>query len=331
VSDVLPTSSDVRAAALRLRPWVAETPVLESPLLNERVGARVLLKAECLQHTGSFKIRGAMNRLLQLSADERAAGVVAFSSGNHAQGVAQAARWLGTSAAIVMPRDAPAVKLNDTRALGAEVVLYDRHTEDRETIARTLAAERGAALVPPFDHGDIVAGQGTVGLELVAWAQARKLEMNQVLVPCGGGGLAAGIALAVRSTSPNARIVGVEPVGFDDTRQSLAAGRRISIAGDADTLCDALMTPAPGAVTFAVNRRLMAAVLVVDEADVAEAVRFAFRQLRLVLEPSGAVALAALLAGKVADPGECLAVVLSGGNVDPAAFGRLIQDQPGNP
>ena len=322
---MLPTSSDVSAAALRLRPWVVETPVLECPELNERTGTRVLLKAECLQHTGSFKIRGAMNRLLQLSADERAAGVVAFSSGNHAQGVAQAAQWLGTKATIVMPEDAPAVKLAGARALGAEVVLYDRYQEDREAIARKIAEQSGSALVPAFDHADIVAGQGTVGLELVQWAAGRKLKLNQVLVPCGGGGLSAGIALAVRSRSPNARIIGVEPSGFDDTRRSLAAGRRVSVAGDVGTLCDALMTPTPGAVTFAVNRRLMAEVLVVDDSAVRTAVAFAFRHLQLVLEPAGAAALAALLTGKLHEPGKCVAVVLSGGNVDPERFAQLIR------
>ncbi len=326
MTDVLPTSSDVSAAALRLRQWVMETPVLESPALNERVGARVLLKAECLQHTGSFKIRGAMNRLLQLSADERAVGVVAFSSGNHAQGVAQAARWLETQATIVMPADAPLVKLEGTRALGAEVVLYDRFKEDREAIARHIAEQRGAALVPSFDHADIVAGQGTVGLELVEWARSESLDLNQVLVPCGGGGLSAGIALAVRSRFHRARLIGVEPEGFDDTRQSLAAGHRVSVAGDGSTLCDSLMTPMPGAVTFAVNRRLMSDVLVVSDPEVADAVQFAFRHLRLVVEPGGAAALAALLAGKLSLTGDCIAVILSGGNVDPALFARLIRD-----
>lgn len=327
MTDVLPTSSDVSAAALRLRPWVFDTPVLESLALNERTGVRVLLKAECLQHTGSFKIRGAMNRLLQLSADERAAGVVAFSSGNHAQGVAQAARWLGTQAVIVMPRDAPDVKLAGTRALGAEVVLYDRYSEDREAIARQIAEQRGAALVPAFDHADIIAGQGTVGLELVDWVRARGLALDQVLVPCGGGGLSAGMALAVRSRFPHARVIGVEPAGFDDTRQSLQAQRRVSIATGAGTLCDALMTPMPGAITFAVNRRLMGQVLVVDDREVAQAVQFGFRQLRLVLEPGGAAALAALLAGKLTPLGDCVAVVLSGGNVAPALFGRLVMGE----
>lgn len=327
MTDVLPTSSDVSAAAVRLRQWVVETPVLESPALDERMGTRVLLKAECLQYTGSFKIRGAMNRLLQLSADERAAGVVAFSSGNHAQGVAQAAAWLSTRATVVMPEDAPAVKIDGTRSLGAEVVLYDRYKEDREAIARQIAKERGAVLVPAFDHADIVAGQGTVGLELAEWARGRGLEPEQVLVPCSGGGLSAGIALAVRSRFHQARIIGVEPVGFDDTRASLAAGHRVSVAADASTLCDALMVPTPGAITFAVNRRLMSEVLVVEDSEVAAAVRFAFRYLKLVVEPGGAAALAALLAGKLSSPGKCVAVILSGGNVDPALFARLITEQ----
>jgi threonine dehydratase len=325
MTDVLPTSADVSAAAARLRQWVVRTPVLESPLLNERLGTRVLLKAECLQYTGSFKIRGAMNRLLQLSADERAAGVVAFSSGNHAQGVAQAARWLGCQAVIVMPRDAPAVKLQGTRDLGAEVVLYDRYAEDREAIARQIAARRGAALVPAFDHADVIAGQGTVGLELVEWAREHDLSLGQVLVPCGGGGLCAGISLAVRSRFPDARILGVEPVGFDDTRQSLKAERRLSVRNGAGTLCDSLMTLMPGAITFAVNRRLMSQVLLVDDDQVARAMQFAFRHLQLVLEPGGAAALAALLAGKLEPLADCVAVVLSGGNVEPALFSRLIK------
>jgi threonine dehydratase len=321
--DTLPTVADVAEAYARLREWLVETPVLESVALNERLNTRVLFKAECLQHTGSFKIRGALNRLLMLKADEREAGVVAFSSGNHAQAVALAAHWLGVRAAIVMPSDAPAIKLESTRAWGAEIVLYDRAREDREAIAHRLASERGAVLVPPFDHADIIAGQGTAALELARVARERHLSIGALYVPCSGGGLVGGSALAVKSEFPDCAVYAVEPQGFDDTGLSLAAGKRCRAAPGGTTLCDGLMVAMPGAITFAINRRELAGALTVDDTQVRAAMAFAARSLKLVLEPSGAAALAAVLA---APPREhrCIAVMLSGGNVDPQLFADVL-------
>jgi threonine dehydratase len=321
---VLPTAADVADAYLKLREWVIETPVLESEALNELAGVRVLCKAECLQHSGSFKIRGALNRLLTLRADERAAGVVAFSSGNHAQAVALAARWLGVRAAIVMPADAPAVKLENTRAYGAEVVLYDRERDDREQIAVQLARERGAALVPPFDHPDVIAGQGTLGLELARAARSRRVELEAVYVPCSGGGLVAGCALALKSELEGCSVYAVEPRGFEDTAESLAAGERRAVAPGAATLCDGLQARLPGAITFAVNRRELAGALAVDDADVRRAMALAALHLKVVLEPSGAAALAAVLASPPRAH-RAVGVVLSGGNVDAKLFATVLE------
>jgi threonine dehydratase len=315
MNNVLPTAADVVDAEVRLRSWLVETPVLESEAINRRLGARVLFKAECLQHSGSFKIRGALNRLLQLHVDERRAGVVAFSSGNHAQAVALAARWLGVPATIVMPTDAPKVKLERTRALGAEVVLYDREREDREAIAAKLAEQRGAAIVPPFDHADIVAGQGTLALELGRAARARRLELDALYVPCSGGGLVAGCALAIKSERPECAVYAVEPKGFEDTAASLAAAERRGVGGGATTLCDALRAPMPGAITFAINRRELAGALAVDDEQICAAMATAAQELKVVVEPSGAAALAAVLAERQ-PRGACVAAVLSGGNVD---------------
>jgi len=315
MSDVLPTLADVVDADLRLRSWLVDTPVLESTALNRLAGTRLLFKAECLQHSGSFKIRGALNRLLQLHGAERAAGVVAFSSGNHAQAVALAAHWLGIAATIVMPADAPRIKLDSTRAWGAEVVLYDRAREDREQIATALAAKRGAALVPPFDHAHIVAGQGTAALELARTAQERRAELAALYVPCSGGGLVAGCALAVKAVFPRCAVYAVEPQGYDDLAQSLVAGERRTVTGQAATICDGLRAPTTGAITFAINRRELAGARSVSDRDVRAAMALAARHLKLVVEPSGAAALAAVLAERPAK-GACVGVLLSGGNVD---------------
>jgi threonine dehydratase len=325
--DVLPTAADVADAYLNLRDWVVETPVVENEALNALAGTRVLCKVESLQHSGSFKIRGAMNRLLALSADERAAGVVAFSSGNHAQAVALAARWLGVQATIVMPSDAPKIKLARTRAHGADVVLYDRERENREEIAVKIANERGAALVPPFDHPDVIAGQGTLALELARVARARRVELEGLYVPCSGGGLVAGCALAIKSQFPNCAVFAVEPRGFEDLAASLAAGERRTVAPGGTTLCDGLRAPTPGAITFAVNRRELAGALAVDDDDVRRAMLFAADQLKLVLEPSGAAALATVL--KEPPRGRrAVGVVLSGGNVDAELFAQVLQSAP---
>jgi threonine dehydratase len=315
MSQLPPTVADVVAAEARLHGRVVETPVLESEAINARVGARVLFKAECLQHTGSFKIRGALNRLLQLRAEERSAGVVAFSSGNHAQAVALAARWLEMPAAIVMPADAPRIKIDRTRELGAEVVLYDREREDRETIAREIARARGAALVPPFDHGDVIAGQGTLALELVRAVRARNEVLGAFYAPCSGGGLIAGCALVVKREWPTCAFYAVDPRGFVDLAASLAAGeRRRAVDVAATTLCDGLRAPHPGAIPFEIHKRELAGALAVDDAQVCVAIAGAARELKLVVEPSGAAALAAVLA---APPRlGTVGVVLSGGNID---------------
>jgi threonine dehydratase len=316
----LPGLAEVEAAAARLAGVVRRTPLLAGTPLDEATGGRLLFKAECLQRTGSFKFRGAYNRLVQLDAAARRAGVVAFSSGNHAQGVAAAARMLGIPATIVMPSNAPAIKLENTRALGAEVVQYDRFTGDREAIARRIVAERGATLVPAYDDPHIVAGQGTAGLELLQQAAEVGLVPDQVLVPTSGGGLTAGTAIAVRALAPAAAVHGVEPEAFDDTRRSLAAGTLQRNPPEARSICDALQSSPPGALTFAINRGLLAGILTVSDAEVEAAMARAFRDLKLVVEPGGAVALAAALAGKLPVAGRTTAIILSGGNVDPATF-----------
>lgn len=320
----LPAFEDVRAAAARLAGHAQRTPLLAGTALDARVGGRVLLKCETLQHTGSFKFRGAWNRLSQLTPDQRAAGVVAFSSGNHAQGVAAAARLLGLRATIVMPADAPAIKLRNTEALGAEIVRYDRQRESREQIAASLARERGAVLVPSFDDADIIAGQGTVGLEIVEQAAALGLEVDDVVVCCSGGGLMAGIALAVRALSPRTRLWCAEPAGFDDHARSLAAGRRVRNEEGGRTICDALMAPEPGELTFAINRQLLSGGFAVTDDEVREAIGYAARTLKLVVEPGGAVALASVLAGRLDARGRTVAVVLSGGNVEDSLLAGIL-------
>lgn len=315
---------DIIDAARIIAPAAVRTPLLENDVLNARCGRRVLLKFEGAQRTGSFKFRGAYNRLARLDGAERVAGVVAWSSGNHAQGVAAAARRLDMPATIVMPADAPAIKLANTRALGAEVVTYDRHRESREAIATALAQGRGATLVPSFDDPWIIAGQGTAGLEIVEQAADARATIGQVLVCCGGGGLTAGIATAVKAHHPATATYTVEPAGFDDTARSLASGMRESVVPEAHTICDALMAPSPGALTFPINQTLLAGGLVVSDDQVRDAMRFAFSALKLVVEPGGAVALAAMLSG-VAPPCDGASVVLlSGSNVDPALFATII-------
>jgi threonine dehydratase len=320
----LPTAGDVEAAAARLHGTAIVTPLLRNADLDRMVGASVLLKAEPLQLTGSFKFRGAFNRLVQLSPREREAGVVAWSSGNHAQGVAAAASLLNMPAVIVMPSDAPVIKMESTRRWGAEIVTHDRATEDRERIARRIAAERGAVVVPSYDDPHIIAGQGTVGLEIVAQARGLGLAVDALISPAGGGGLIAGIGLAVRHAYPAARIYAAEPADYDDHRRSLDTGERQRNRSTANALCDALLTPTPGELTWTLNRAVLAGGYAVSDAEVRQAMAFAFESLKIVVEPGGAVALAALLAGHHKpvrrSPLTTLAVVLSGGNVDAATF-----------
>lgn len=316
-----PRFEDVEAAAARLEGIAIETPLIRSAVLDERVGGEVFVKPECLQRTGSFKIRGAYNLMSRLDEERRRAGVVAWSSGNHAQGVAAAGRLLGIHTAIVMPEDAPPTKIENTRRLGGETILYDRYTGDREAIAREVAAERGASLVPSYEHPDIIAGQGTVGLEIVRQLDGRVAD--RVLIACSGGGLSSGCALAIRTLSPSTTVHTVEPAGFDDTARSLAAGRRLANDGAARSICDALQAATPGELTFSINRRLAGEGLVVDDAEVRAAMRFAFRELKLVVEPGGAVALAAALEGRVDCRDRVTVVVLSGGNVDVELFAAI--------
>jgi threonine dehydratase len=309
----LVTRNDVVEAAERIAGLVEKTPIIEARIS----GHTVWLKCECLQTGHAFKLRGATNRLLQLSEEERKHGVVAFSSGNHAQGVAIAAKRLGIRAIIVMPADAPAVKVDATRSHGAEIIFYDRRTESREAIAQKLADETGATVVPSFDDPAIVAGQGTVGLEIL---EQMPISPRRIVVPCGGGGLASGIALVC----PDAEMVIVEPEGWDDMRRSLALGEIVSVAADPPaTLCDALQTPRVSPITFEILRARRAEALAVDDSEVQEAVRFAWREHELVVEPGGAVALAALLAGKV-EPVEGTVAVVSGGNIDPELHARIV-------
>ncbi len=320
----LPTYADVVAAAERLRGHAVATPLIEAPGLNALVGGRVLVKAEVLQLTGSFKFRGAYNAISRLSAEARARGVVAFSSGNHAQGVAAAAKLLGASAKIVMPADAPAVKRAGTAFWGATVVPYDRAKDDREAISAAIVAAEGRALIRPYDDPDIIAGQGTAGLELVAQADALGATVDAVLVPCGGGGLVGGIGLAVARAWPATAIYCVEPDGFDDTARSLQSGTREGNRPGATSIADALMAPAPGELTFALNRRNLAGGLAVTDAEMLAAMAAAFQHLKLVIEPGGAVALAAVLAGRYPAKGRTVVVVASGGNVDPATYRRAL-------
>lgn len=319
-----PRFADIAEAAERIAGHAVRTPLLASPALDAIAGGRLLIKAEPLQRTGAFKFRGAWNRLSHLDPAERARGVVTYSSGNHGQAVAAAAALLGVRATIVMPRDAPRVKMEGTRAHGAEIVSYDRASEDREAVAEGIAAATGAVIVPPYDHPLIIAGQGTVGLELAEQAAEQGATPDAVLVPCSGGGLIAGCAIAIKERWPDAAIHAVEPAGFDDTARSLASGHRESIAGGSETFCDALRVAMPGALTFAINRRLLAGGLAVSDAETGGAMAAAFRHLKLVVEPGGAVALAAALTGRFDCRDRTVAVVCSGGNVDAETFARVI-------
>lgn len=320
----LPAFSDIEAAAARLAGFAVRTPVIESQRLNDLTGGRILIKAECLQRTGSFKFRGAWNCISRLDVRDAKGGVVAFSSGNHAQGVAAAAQLKGLAALIVMPADTPAVKMANTRRYGAEIVTYDRASESREEIAARIAAERGAVIVPPFEHRDVIAGQGTAGLEFAQQAAEVGAILNDVLVPCSGGGLTAGIALAMEAKSPATRVHTVEPEGFEDHLRSLKSGGRERNARMSGSICDALLSPMPGEMTFAINKPRLGVGLAVNETEVREAMRFAFAELKLAIEPGGAVALAAVLAGRIETRGRCIGVIASGGNADAGLFAEII-------
>lgn len=319
-----PTFGDIETAAKRLHGVAVRTPLINSPSLDDLLGAHVFLKAETLQRMGAFKFRGAYNKCSSIPEENRAAGVVAYSSGNHAQGVAAAAKLLGMPAVIVMPADAPRPKRERTAALGAEVVLYDRDTEDRAAIAKKIMHERGATLVPPFDDPFVIAGQGTAGLEIIDDLTRLGLKPDLAVIGASGGGLAAGISLAMKTLVPETEFYTAEPEGFDDTLRSFRSGRRETNPRMSGTICDSLMTERPGELTFPITSKLIGQGVAVSDADVGKAVAYAFHELKLVVEPGGAIGLAALLAGKLDVRGKVVVGILSGGNIDPELFCRLI-------
>lgn len=315
------TLDDIRDAAQRLKGVAHRTPVLRSRTLDARVGAETLLKCENFQRMGAFKFRGAYNAASRLTPEQLSRGIATYSSGNHAQAVALAARELGSTAVIVMPEDAPRSKREATVGYGAEIVTYDRYTGDRVALAEALAAERGLALIPPYEHPHVIAGQGTAALELLE----EEGELGVLMAPVGGGGLIAGSATVAKGLHPGIRIVGVEPESGDDTKRSLEAGRRVSIPVPR-TIADGQALHTPGELTFSVNRRLVDAIVLVTDDEIREAMRFAFEHLKIVVEPSGATPLAALLSGRVGDLPGRVGVIVSGGNVDAARFAELCGD-----
>ena len=317
-------SADIDIAATVVASFTVRTPLLSFPVLDARVGTKVFLKPEMLQRTGSFKFRGAFNKLSSIPQARRGGGVVAFSSGNHAQGVAAAAQILNMQATIVMPSDAPLSKRERTKSYGAEVVLYDRDREDREAIARSIAEKRDATLVRPYDDPFVIAGQGTAGREIAEDMAALGLVPDIVVAPASGGGLIAGVAIAVKARYPQAELIVAEPESFDDHTRSLLAGKREAHAAQSRTICDALMAAIPGELTFAINSKLLSGGVIASDAEVGAAVRFAYRELKLVVEPGGAVGLAALLAGRIDVHGKNVVIVLSGGNVDADLYAKLI-------
>ena len=315
----------IRAAAARLEGHARRTPLLSSPFLDEIAGRRVLVKPECLQHTGSFKYRGGRAAVSALDEATRARGVIAFSSGNHAQGVALAAREFGVPAVIIMPADAPATKIANTRALGAEVVLYDRAGgESRESLGDEITAERGLTLIKPYDEPEVIAGQGTTGLEIAEDANAQGIETADVLVCCGGGGLTSGIAMACEADAPGLRVRPVEPEGFDDVKRSLVSGHIETNNAQSGNLCDAILTPAPGQITFPIMQRLCGPGIVVSEDEAMRAVAHAWSRLKVVAEPGGAVALAAALFHRDEIEGDTVICTISGGNVDADVFATAL-------
>lgn len=318
------TISDIQDAAARLKAVGVQTPILESHRINDLTGGRVLFKAEVLQKTGSFKFRGAYNRLSRLNAAEKARGIVAFSSGNHAQGVAHAAMLLGIPATIVMPADAPRIKIENTKGDGATVIPYNRTDANRAEIAEKIVAETGATLVPPYNDPDIIAGQGTSGLEFTSQAEAMGSKLGALLVPCSGGGLVSGCAIALNAKVPNCDVYSVEPSDFDDTARSLTAGQRLENKPGVNSICDALLVESPGSLTFAVNNRLLAGGLTASDSAVRNAVRILAQELKLVVEPSGAIAFATILEGNYDPEGKTVGVLLTGGNVDPEAYREII-------
>ena len=312
----------IDAAASRIAPHVIETPLIESPRLNDKLGIRLLVKAECLQHTGSFKLRGASNAVWSL--DDTVTDVVAFSSGNHAQGVARAAVSRGLQATIVMPKDSPAGKIEGTKAYGASVMLYDRYTESREEIGATIAANKQAHLIKPYDDVRVIAGQGTVGLEIAAQAAAKQAKVEAIICCCGGGGLIAGISIAASDQIPGVKIWSAEPEFYDDTLRSLTSGEIQTADIRQPSICDAIVTPQPGQLTFPINKRLLSGGAVINDQDVLQAIATAFKHLKIVIEPGGAAALAAVFTGQYPRGASTVVAVASGGNIDSQMFHRAL-------
>ncbi|CAN5176909.1 threonine/serine dehydratase [soil metagenome] len=325
----LPGIADVRQAAGRIAGHAVRTPLLSSQFLDELVGGRVLLKCENMQRTGSFKFRGAYNALAALGRETRSRGVVAVSSGHHAQGVAEAARLFGVRATIVMPANAPAIKRARTERSGGRIIAYDRASDNREAIAAGVIAAEGGALIHPFNDPDVIAGQGTIGLEIAADCAEAGMHPDMVVVPCGGGGLSSGVGIAIRDWSAEAELMLVEPVGFDEYARSLKAGMRVTNPATSGSVCDALLSATPGAIGFALNRAHGAAAVAVSDAEALAAVAFAYRELKQIVEPGGAVALAAVLSGRIQCRGRVTVAVLSGGNIDDAMLARALASSEG--
>lgn len=322
-----PSIDDVHAAAQRLTGKVVVTPLLRNDVLGAITGTNAFVKAECLQHTGSFKFRGAYNSLSVLPGEKRKLGVVACSSGNHGQGIAEAARMFGTKATIFMPSDAPVLKAERVARSDADIIRFDRATDDRDEMARDFSKRTGATLIHPYEYREVIAGQGTCGLEIADQLDSLDTVPDRILVCCGGGGLSAGISLAIHERFPDTKICTVEPEGFDDYRRSLKAGKILANKTTTGSLCDALMSPQPGEMSFAINKIHISESLVASDSQVMRAMRFAFEELKLVLEPSGAIALAALLAQQTAWRGETVICVLSGGNIDPSLYSRILGNE----
>ena len=320
----IPTYEDILSASGRLKDLAVKTPLLEAPLFNKLLGVRVLLKAETLQLTGSFKFRGAFNAISIKNEQARLKGVVAYSSGNHAQGVAHAAAILDLPAVVVMPEDAPKLKINNTLAFGAKVIKYNRFLENREDIGEALSTEKKFELIKPYDDPLIIAGQGTIGAEILSQCNEKKAQLNAVYVPCGGGGLTAGIATAIKHNLPSVKIFAVEPDGFDDTSKSIACGKRVRNLPNKKSICDALLAEIPGKITFFINSKILSGAVSVSDKDTLSAMKNAFKYFKLIIEPGGAVALAALIKNASAHQGETIVVVCSGSNVDPEIFSDAI-------
>ena len=325
LSKARPSYEDVLAASKRLYNIAVKTPLIENNYLNELVGGRVFLKAETLQHTGSFKFRGAYNFLAQLNESHKKNGVVAYSSGNHAQGVAAAAKLLKIKSTIIMPSDAPSIKLNQTRILGAEVITFEREKENREEIASNFSKKTGSTIIPPYDHPWTISGQGTVGAEIIDKLDRIGLYANRILICCGGGGLTAGIATVVSEKSPASEIIVVDPVGYDDTTRSLKERKILKNKIKTKSICDALLAQSPGNLTFSINKELVSGGIAVTDEDVIKAMSFSWKYLKLVVEPSGAVALAAILKHKKHFSKLTSVVILSGANVDPVFYSKVIK------